>query len=143
MAHAFADEVFGNAADSVDKGVANPSEDGFNKYANDFHLGDGAPDNDRRKDRPGGIPGTCTSNLFVYLSSGRAIAETDSMNDLEKLRQLLSPEADGWTTAQLEQLTQDIDAAAVLLLDWYRSRELSPTGKACGLSDFDVSSTDR
>ena len=43
------------------------------------------------------------------------------MDELERLRRLLGPDADGWTMPQLEQLRRDIDGMAALLLELYRS----------------------
>jgi hypothetical protein len=65
------------------------------------------------------------------------------MDELKELRNLVGPEADVWTTAQLEQLKRDIDAMAVLLLGLYRSRSEHRRLTACGSSDFDVPQTNR
>ena len=65
------------------------------------------------------------------------------MDELERLRKLVGPEANGWTTAQLEQLTRDLDAMALLLLDLYRSRKKDRTVKPCGSPDFDVAQPHR
>jgi hypothetical protein len=65
------------------------------------------------------------------------------MDELEKLRKLVGPEADDWTTAQLERLRRDIDAMAALLLDVYRSGEPGQRSGACGLPKIDVPRTDR
>jgi hypothetical protein len=65
------------------------------------------------------------------------------MEELERLRSLVGPEAAKWTTAELEQLQHDINAVAVLLLDLYRSRLNKSRASNCGSPDFDVPSTDR
>jgi len=57
------------------------------------------------------------------------LSHTVPMDELEKLRNLVGPEADRWTTAQLEQLRRDIDAMAALLLDLYLSREANRNPK--------------
>jgi hypothetical protein len=81
--------------------------------------------------------------LTVYLSFTRDTSHTDPMDELERLRQLVGPEASGWTTAQLEQLGRDIDAMAVLLLDLSRSCPASRSAKTCGSPNFDVQQPDR
>jgi hypothetical protein len=65
------------------------------------------------------------------------------MDELEELRKLDGPEANRWTTAQLEQLSRDIDAMAAILLDLYRSPKAGPNPKACGSPNFDVQQPDR
>jgi hypothetical protein len=65
------------------------------------------------------------------------------MDDLEKLRAIVGPEANGWTTAQLEQLSRDIDAMAAILLDFDRSLKPAPNSKACGSPNVDVRQPDR
>jgi hypothetical protein len=65
------------------------------------------------------------------------------MYELERLRKLVGPEADKWTAAQLEQLRQDIDALAALLLDLYESRKRNQKAHACGLPAIDVPQPDR
>jgi hypothetical protein len=65
------------------------------------------------------------------------------MDELERLRKLVGPEAIPWTTAQLEQLRRDIDAMAALLLDLYRARKQDRSADACGLRNFDVPRPDR
>lgn len=65
------------------------------------------------------------------------------MDELERLRKLVGPEANGWTTAQLEQLTRDLDVMALLLLDLYRSRKKDRTVEPCGSPDFDVAQPHR
>jgi hypothetical protein len=64
-------------------------------------------------------------------------------DELEKLRKLVGPEGDDWTTAKLERLRRDIDAMAALLLDVYRSRAPGRSSGACGLPKIDVPQTDR
>jgi hypothetical protein len=64
------------------------------------------------------------------------------MDELEKLRKLVGPDASSWTTAQLKQLRSDIDSMAALLLDLYRSKADRRTN-ACGLPNFDVPQPDR
>ena len=63
------------------------------------------------------------------------------MDELEKLRKLVGPEADKWTMAQLEQLRRDIDEMAALLLDVYQLRK-ADRSDAYGLPNFDVSQFD-
>ena len=70
----------------------------------------------------------------------RPASHTGPMDELERLRQLVGPEANGWTTVQLEQLGRDIDAMAALLLDLYRSRKADRT---CGSPNFDVQQPER
>jgi len=65
------------------------------------------------------------------------------MDELERLRKLVGPEANGWTAAQLEQLRRDIDAMAALLLDLHRSGKADLKAKACGSPTFDVQQPDR
>jgi len=65
------------------------------------------------------------------------------MDDLERLRNLVGPEADSWTTAQLAQLHRDIDAMAALLLDIYRSGAAERRADGCGSPQFDAPQTDR
>jgi hypothetical protein len=65
------------------------------------------------------------------------------MNELERLRNLVGPEADKWTAAQLEQLRQDIDVLAALLLDLYESRMRNQKAHACGLPGIDDPQLDR
>jgi hypothetical protein len=79
----------------------------------------------------------------VYLSFTHDTSHTVPMDELERLRELVGPEASGWTTAQLEQLKRDIDAVAVILLDLYWDRTAGRNAKACGSPKFDVQQTDR
>ncbi len=65
------------------------------------------------------------------------------MDKLEKLRRLVGPDANSWTTAQLEQLSRDMDVMAALLLDGYRSRKLDKHSDPCGLPNVDVQQPDR
>lgn len=65
------------------------------------------------------------------------------MDELEKLRKLVGPEADHWTMAKLERLRRDMDAMAALLLEVYRSRAPGRSSGACGLPKIDVPQTDR
>lgn len=65
------------------------------------------------------------------------------MNDLERLRRLAGADANGWTMAQLEQLSRDIDQMAEILLDLYRSRHEEGQRRPCGSPDFDDPRTDR
>jgi predicted nucleic acid-binding protein len=65
------------------------------------------------------------------------------MDELERLRKLVGPEASGWTTAQLEQVRRDIDAMAVLLLDLHRARTAGRNAKACGSPKVDDQQSDR
>lgn len=65
------------------------------------------------------------------------------MDDLERLRKVVGPEADAWTAAQLEQLQRDIEAMAALLLDLYRARRKRRKPKSCGSPDLDVCAPDR
>lgn len=55
------------------------------------------------------------------------------MDDLETLRKLIGPDADGWITAELEELNRDLDVMALLLLDMYRSRQRTAEQGSCGL----------
>jgi hypothetical protein len=61
-----------------------------------------------------------------------------SMDELERLQNLVGPAADGWTTTQLDELRRDIDAMAAILLDLYRSRGADRRGDGCGSPRFDV-----
>jgi hypothetical protein len=65
------------------------------------------------------------------------------MDELEKLRVLVGPEADSWTTAQLEQLQQDIETMAALLLDIYRSSDKHGSDDGCGSPNLDGRQLDR
>jgi hypothetical protein len=65
------------------------------------------------------------------------------MDELEKLRSLAGPAASDWTTAQLEQLSRDMNAMAALLLDLYRARKQKQGIEPCGLPDFDDRQSDR
>jgi hypothetical protein len=65
------------------------------------------------------------------------------MDELERLRRLVGPEANQWTTAQLEQLQRDIDAMAALLLDVYRSQKQDQRASTFGSPNFDVLQSDR
>ena len=65
------------------------------------------------------------------------------MDELEELRNLVGPEANEWTTAKFAQLSHDMDAMAVLLLDIYRSRNESRGMETCELRIFDVPQADR
>lgn len=65
------------------------------------------------------------------------------MDELERLRNLIGPEANEWTATQLEQLKRDIDAMAALLLDMYRIHRRDRSIESCGLPRFDVPTPDR
>lgn len=58
------------------------------------------------------------------------------MGDHQELRRLLGPDGASWTTAQLEQLNQDIEAMAALLLDIYKSRKKNHR-RSCGSPSLD------
>jgi hypothetical protein len=79
----------------------------------------------------------------VHLSFTRSASHTVAMDEVEKLRKLVGPEANGWTTAQLEQLSRDIDAMAAILLEVYRSGKVDQDPRACGSPTFDVQRPDR
>lgn len=95
----------------------------------------------RAHPRSPGIP--CTTDPCADLPSRLIASHTVPMDELEKLRKLVGPEADGWTTAQLERLRCDIGAMAALLLDLYRSRRADSNARACGSPNFDVQQSDR
>jgi hypothetical protein len=63
----------------------------------------------------------------VSVTSRRLIA----MDHLEHLRALIGPEAAHWNRAQLEQLDQDLDVMAMLLLRLYRQRMQVHRAKPC------------
>jgi hypothetical protein len=81
--------------------------------------------------------------LGAYLYFSHPASHTSPMDELERLRTLVGPEANQWTTAQLEQLRRDIDVMAALLLEVYRSRKAVRTAADCGLPNFDVPRPDR
>jgi len=74
-------------------------------------------------------PGWLHRSSFFLL----AISHTDEMDDLETLRKLIGPDADGWIKAELEELNRDLDVMALLLLDMYRSRQRTAEPGSCGL----------
>ena len=75
---------------------------------------------------------------FLY----RPSSHTKLMDELEKLRKLVGPEADHWTVAQLEQLSGDMDMMATLLFDLYRVRGKSRDCEPCESREIDVPRTD-
>ena len=73
----------------------------------------------------------------------RNAMHTGPMDDLERLRALIGPEAHAWTTAQLHQLQADIETMAALLLDLYRSGRRVVNENSCGSPNVDVPQPDR
>jgi hypothetical protein len=86
---------------------------------------------------------SCPVRFGAYLFFIRPAPHTFPMDELERLRTLVGPEASQWTTAQLEQLQREIDVMAALLLDLYRSRKAERTAADCELPNFDVPQPDR
>jgi hypothetical protein len=141
--HTLAEEFLSSAPGQVDRGIADHFNEGFYQKSQQFHSSDGGPGERGKKERS-----SCTSRPgaggpSVYLSFTRSASHTVPMDDLEKLRTLVGPEAKGWTLAQLEQLNRDMNAMAEILLEVYRSRNTDRSPSACGLQNFDVQQSDR
>ncbi len=134
----FADELLDHAARHVDGNIARPCNNRFHQKLRKFHALMMSEKTTVRKNAARALdayPDTFSAAIRRHILFG--------MDELERMRKLVGPEADKWTAAQLEQLRQDIDALAALLLDVYESRKRNQKVHACGLPEIDVPQPDR